>query len=784
MHQAGEFQGAQDLYLRILKRDSSAVDAHHYLGILLSQHGEVQRALTHLRRAVRLRSDVSAFHNNLGGALEASGALEPAVDAYREAMRLEPEDADAHFNLALVLSRIERWSEAKESLGAAIALQADDADYHLNLGKVLTALNQPDAALQAFEEAARLEPGLYQAHLHRGNLLYVTRQYPDATAAYRTAESLRPFDAALQINLGNTLRESGDLAGAAARFERALAIDPRSTAALIRLGRIERDGGKLLAAANWFRQASDIEPLSTTARDGLIAVLAPQRPARHEAQLEVDLLACFESADGDVQQLARLAANQLRHKHGLDAWDGACSSAGELFERVHRDPLLIAFLRTVINVDPILERVLAGLRRWLVSISGAQLGCGDPVLMFLAAFAEQCFANEYVYDRNAQEQGQLSALVARLDKCALDGDLEQSAFEFDLLRCALYAQPSTLSIAEELLGRTRNRWRPATRDALERILHSPLEERRMVADIPSLTVISDAVSRAVRDQYEHHPYPRWLRMPSVRARPLFELLRQRFPHAEFGPPRDGPLRVLVPGCGTGYEAVDAALCYSNSEILAVDLSRASLAYAQRMAKVLGIESIAFKQADILELDVLCEQFTLVSCSGVLHHMGDPERGWAVLERRLEPGGVMRIGLYSEIARAAIVRARELIEASGLEPVEPDIRAFRQRILNQNDDPLLGELKNSDDLYTTSACRDLLFHVQEQRFTLPRIGRILSDLGLEFLGFELPGGGIRSRYLAMFPDDETMTSLASWHAFERQHPSCFVAMYQFWCRKPA
>jgi hypothetical protein len=36
------------------------------------------------------------------------------------------------------------------------------------------------------------------------------------------------------------------------------------------------------------------------------------------------------------------------------------------------------------------------------------------------------------------------------------------------------------------------------------------------------------------------------------------------------------------------------------------------------------------------------------------------------------------------------------------------------------------------------CRDLLFHVQEHRFSLPQIGATLEELGLDFVGFEFGG----------------------------------------------
>ena len=85
-----------------------------------------------------------------------------------------------------------------------------------------------------------------------------------------------------------------------------------------------------------------------------------------------------------------------------------------------------------------------------------------------------------------------------------------------------------------------------------------------------------------------------------------------------------------------------------------------------------------------------------------------------------------------------------------------------------------------DFFSTSECRDLLFHVQEHRLTLPQIAGFLAESGLTFLGFDL-GEQEREKYRARFPDDSAMTDLACWHEFERANPDTFMGMYQFWAQ---
>ncbi|MEX2407636.1 MAG: class I SAM-dependent methyltransferase, partial [Rhodovibrionaceae bacterium] len=244
-----------------------------------------------------------------------------------------------------------------------------------------------------------------------------------------------------------------------------------------------------------------------------------------------------------------------------------------------------------------------------------------------------------------------------------------------------------------------------------------------------------------------------------------------------------PLPLLVPGGGTGRQPLSLARAFPETEVLSVDLSRASLGYAKQRAARLGIGNVAFLQGDILDLGQLGRRFPAIACTGVLHHLADPLAGWRVLSELLEPGGAMQIALYSRLARQDIVLARDRIAALGLGDGPEDIRAFRRRIL-EGEEPELAQLAQEKDFADLHGCRDLLFHRQEHRFDLAQIAAALDDLGLEFLGFDLAGPEIARAYAQANPQDPRMTDLTAWQAFEEANPMIFRTMYNFWCRKPA
>ena len=82
---------------------------------------------------------------------------------------------------------------------------------------------------------------------------------------------------------------------------------------------------------------------------------------------------------------------------------------------------------------------------------------------------------------------------------------------------------------------------------------------------------------------------------------------------------------------------------------------------------------------------LNKQFDIIESSGVLHHMDNPMKGWKVLTDCLKPGGLMKIGLYSKLARQHIVKIREEISQTGIGTSSTEMRTFRETIIRSDKD---------------------------------------------------------------------------------------------------
>ena len=385
----------------------------------------------------------------------------------------------------------------------------------------------------------------------------------------------------------------------------------------------------------------------------------------------------------------------------------------------------------------------------------------------LGALAQQCFINEYVFAQGEEETRQANQLCDLLRQKAGNGEVIAPLL---LAAVGAYLPLHELPEARALLSRD---W-PSKTDALVgQQLREALQEIDDRGRIVSLTPVDDAVSRQVMQQYEENPYPRWTVDPVV---VLDSDRDMRAADAE-----ESVKEILVAGCGSGQHVFEVAQYFPNAQVLAVDISLPSLSYARRKTREAGLNNVEIAQADILKLGTLGRSFDRIEAVGVLHHLAEPEHGWRVLLSVLRPNGEMRIGLYSDVARRAMVAARALIAERGYCPTTEDIRKCRQEILRDYDERGWWRVIESADFYSMSGCRDLLFNVMEHRFTIPRIRTFLAEQRLSFLGFDLEPWLIE-KFRKQFPDAAMLTELDKWHAFETENPQTFRFMYIFTVRK--
>ncbi len=470
-----------------------------------------------------------------------------------------------------------------------------------------------------------------------------------------------------------------------------------------------------------------------------------------------------------AQCVARVVKAWPRRLAGDELWTHSERAA------ICADPLLRALMESAPVCDLDLERFLTCARREMLdeALATTPAGTTEPAMLaFQCALARQSFLNEYVHPFDDEEAGKVAQLRQRLAD-ALAAQTEPPVLWLAAL--GAYEPLYKLPLAQTLNAKTG-----PLKALIGQQVGEPLEELRLRATIRVLTPIDDAVSLAVRDQYEHNPYPRWAKLPLPAEPDSIEgALRTLFPSLPAGSATRDGCDVLIAGCGTGHCAIEAARRYRGARVLAIDLSLTSLGYAMRKTRELAITNIDYAQADILKLGTLQRSFDVIEAGGVLHHLDDPFAGWRVLLGLLRPGGFMYLGLYSALGRKHIVNVRSLIAERGYRSSPDDIRRFREQLVAEGERPDIGRLWQSPDFYNMSGCRDLCFHVQEHRLTIPQIKAFLDENGLTFIGFVVDPRSQRE-VESQFPNE---AELDRWHSYETAHPNMFSGQYHFWLQKP-
>ena len=529
---------------------------------------------------------------------------------------------------------------------------------------------------------------------------------------------------------------------AARAYRRLIQLKPDNAQAINNLAVVLQAQGKLGEASAQFARALVLVPQLLTAFGAIVATLGALLPPLAEAMRQAD-----------AAWPARLSLDRLL--------------SGARLAALADDPLFNTVLQSTPVRDVAIERALTNLRAALLEQAAADAPADDTALAMACGLAKQCFINEYVFTTSPEEDARIEALKGKWPEVT----------PLQLAALAMYAPLNTLPGAQSLLDRA---WPRALDPVLTQQLREPDEEGALRDSIPHLTAIDDEVSQRVRQQYEENPYPRWANAPGP-GEPvtLANYLHAIMPSAVFTQlDETRGLDVLVAGCGTGLHPIELARILPEARVLAVDLSLTSLAYAKRKTPPDLAQRLSYAQADILNIDAIGRSFDIIDASGVLHHMRDPAAGLHKLVPLLRPGGLMHLALYSALARRDITAARQYVAEKGYSASPADIRRARQDLMNT----ALRGVARRDDFFSTSECRDMLFHVQEHQLTIAQLKAMLAGTGLRFIGFAFDP--VRARqYAAQFAQSgRSPTDLDAWHAFETQNPDTFAGMYQFWVQK--
>ena len=687
------------------------------------------------------------FYYALSSALMMQNRVEDAVTALERCISLHPSESQAFAKRGAILLSLEKFHEAQKSFEEAIHLTPEDTNVLNALGVVFAEQKKCDLARQNFEVAIRIasEQNVYtEAYRNLATTLVELGQFAAAETQLKKAIDLKPKDHKLQADLANVLDRRGLKLEALLTYAKSVSIDSNSPEAW-------NGVGITLKNTRFTVHNPIVDSL-------IIELLNKEKNVRPQ---DISFAVCSLIKCNPIFQ--SLVSDNLKN--------ASHDQAEIIIRQVHKLPLLLKFMRISPIGDLTIEKYLVDLRSYLLRAANSLTDC-ELTLEVLTALCLQCFTNEYLYPTTDLEVSAIKSIADQIEK---ELSHEATPSQPMLLMLACFQPLHTYSWASEIKAL------PAIEEVIRRQITEPAIEQNLKAHMERLEPVEDLTSQKVREQYEENPYPRWI---TLRLEPkpytigkLVDQLKLRLVDTTILEVKSP--KILIAGCGTGQQSIGESQRFKSSQVTAIDLSLASLAYAKRKTEELGIRNIRYVQADILDSNRLNSNFDIIESSGVLHHMHDPMAGWTELASCLTSGGLMKIALYSERARAHVVEIRKEIFAKQIEATKEGMLNYREAIIS-SDQKHHKKIIGSRDFFSTSQLRDLLFHVQEHRFTLCQIKECLETLGLKFCGFE--STEITRAFMEKNMNEDDLYDLDKWDHYEQMHPETFAGMYQLWCQK--
>jgi SAM-dependent methyltransferase len=244
---------------------------------------------------------------------------------------------------------------------------------------------------------------------------------------------------------------------------------------------------------------------------------------------------------------------------------------------------------------------------------------------------------------------------------------------------------------------------------------------------------SAEVAAEVQDFYERYPYPRPIDNLEKYRRLGQDRQGRRADYHLFWPVR--PYRenqsILIAGCGTS-QAAKHALRWPVAQVTGIDFSATSVRCTEELKRKYNLNNLNVRQLPIDRVNDLEMSFDQIICTGVLHHLADPDAGLRSLRSVLKPDGAMHLMVYAPYGRAGVYMLQEFCRRIGIHANDEAIRDLIAALpAIPPGHPLENLLRESPDFRQEAALADALLNPQDRSYSVPQLFDFIEKAGLTF-----------------------------------------------------
>jgi len=241
------------------------------------------------------------------------------------------------------------------------------------------------------------------------------------------------------------------------------------------------------------------------------------------------------------------------------------------------------------------------------------------------------------------------------------------------------------------------------------------------------------VAEEVRDFYDRYPYPRPINSLEKYRRLWEDRQRRRADYHLFWPAK--PYReersILIAGCGTSQAAKHASR-WPAAQVTGIDFSATSVRCTEELKRKYNLNNLGVYQLPIERVSELETMFDQIVCTGVLHHLADPDAGLGALRGVLKPDGAMHLMVYAPYGRTGIYMLQEFCRRIGIRATDGEIRDLIGALgALPPGHPLENLLREAPDFRQEAALADALLHPQDRAYSVPQVFDFIKRGGLTF-----------------------------------------------------